>query len=117
MNVVFIQPPKFNEIALQMDPLTPRCNGIPSKAPYLRPPIGLAYIAAYVRETTNANCTIIDAQAEGLSLKETAARAKKADVAIISTSTPSIKRDIALCKAIKECNMGCLLYTSPSPRD
>ncbi|MCD6574388.1 radical SAM protein [Candidatus Aerophobetes bacterium] len=104
MNVVFIQPPKFNERALQMDPLTPRCNGIPSKAPYLRPPIGLAYIAAYVRETTNANCTIIDAQAEGLSLKETAARAIKADIAIISTSTPTIKRDIALCKAIKESN-------------
>lgn len=103
MKIVFIQPPKLKNKVINTEPLLPRCTGIPAKAPYIWPPIGLAYTAAYVSQYTDAKTEILDAQAKGLNLNETAVKVK-GDFAVINMGMPSAERDLKLCNAIKTLN-------------
>ena len=102
MNVLLLNPPKFKKKILSIDPILTRCVGIPSKAPYLWPPIGLAYIAGYVENI--ANTKILDAQAENLDEKKIAKKCKNFDLIVVNSGTLTINRDLKLCKLIKEKN-------------
>jgi len=102
--IFFIQPPRYKGKIFHAEPLLPRCAGIPAKASYLQPPIGLAYTAAYIMRERNVAAQIIDAQAEDLTLEETAEKAKDADFVIISASLPAIESNLELCKQIKTLN-------------
>jgi len=65
MKALFLNPPALSGKNLSIDPILSRCSGVPAKAPYLWPPIGLAYLAAYARKNTNAKISLLDAQARG----------------------------------------------------
>jgi anaerobic magnesium-protoporphyrin IX monomethyl ester cyclase len=102
MKALFLNPPRLNGACVMTDPVLTRCSGVPAKAPYLWPPIGLAYLAAYARENSNAEISMLDAQAEDLDLQETAKRASGYDIVFVNAGTSSIERDLELCRAIKE---------------
>ena len=104
MKALFLNPPALNGKNLSIDPILSRCSGVPAKAPYLWPPIGLAYLAAYAREKTSAKISILDAQALGLSEKETVKKTARQDLVFFNASTPSIERDLGLCSKISENN-------------
>jgi len=102
MNVLLLNPPKFREKILLTDPILTRCTGVPSKSPYIWPPIGLAYIAGYIEDICNVN--ILDSQVENLDGKNVIKRCKDFDLVIINASSTTIERDLKLCKMLKEEN-------------
>ncbi|MEM4662735.1 MAG: radical SAM protein [Candidatus Diapherotrites archaeon] len=102
MQVALIQPPKLKGKNINAEPLLPRCTGVPTKAPYLWPPIGLAYVASYLLQELSISCQILDAQAEDLSPERTAKEAARFDVVILNTSIPAIYRDLEICEMIKK---------------
>ncbi len=102
MNVLLLNPPKFKKRILSTDPILTRCTGIPSKAPYLWPPIGLAYIAGYIGNV--AHVKILDAQAEGLNEESIVKKCNDSDLVIVNVGTTTIDRDLELSKIIKQNN-------------
>jgi anaerobic magnesium-protoporphyrin IX monomethyl ester cyclase len=67
------------------------------------PPLGLAYIAAFLREHGH-RVTIIDAEVEQLNNEQIAQRAKNADLAAITTTAPTYSSALALANRIKQSN-------------
>jgi len=100
MDVLFLNPPRFNGKNLSIDPVLVRCSGVPAKAPYMWPPIGLAYLAAFARENSDAKINILDAQAEGFSEEKTIEAASKYNLVLFNTSTVTSERDLGMCKKI-----------------
>ncbi len=98
MRVLLLNPPKFEGKNILIDPVLTRCCGTHYKAPYLWPPIGLAYIAGCLKGTVDVS--ILDAQAENLSTEQTVRKCEEYDLVVISTSTPTVNRDIKMCKEI-----------------
>ncbi len=103
MKVLLLNPPKFRDKNILIDPIVTRCCGTHYKAPYLWPPIGLAYIAGYLKG--NVDVKIIDAQAEDLSTEQIVRGCKGYNLVLVSTSTPTISRDIKICKEISSDNV------------
>jgi len=99
MKIFLVNPSAYGKL-LSIDPILTRCSGVPAKAPYLWPPIGLAYIASYIREM--ADVKILDAQAESLDDDNIVKRCRGADLVVFSTSTQTINKDLKLCKKIKK---------------
>ncbi|MEM5806804.1 MAG: radical SAM protein [Candidatus Aenigmatarchaeota archaeon] len=99
MKILLLNPPKFKE-NISIDPILTRCTGVPSKAPYLWPPIGLAYIAGYIQEI--ANVKILDAQAENLNVYQIAEKCKNFDLIVFNLGTVTADRDISICEKIKQ---------------
>lgn len=89
--------PSYSKKMLVSDPILTRCSGIPYKAPYMWPPVGLAYIASAIREFSNATVKILDAQVE----KFKPEMAKMYDMVVINTGTPTINDDIKLSETIR----------------
>ncbi len=83
---------------LHVDPVLTRCVGIPAKAPYLWPPMGLAYLAGYVRQRFDVD--FIDAQAEGLSKSHTLRRINH-DIVFINAGMSTIESDLRLAGFIR----------------
>lgn len=92
--------PSYSQRKLSMDPILTRCTGVPSKAPYTWPPIGLAYISSTLREFSNADVKILDAQVDEFEV----GMVNKFDLVVINTGTPTINYDIRLSQKIKELN-------------
>ena len=89
--------PSYSQRKLSMDPILTRCTGVPSKAPYVWPPIGLAYIASALKDS-DVDVKILDAQVDEFDIKMT----NKFDVVVINTGTQTIDYDIRLSQKIKE---------------
>ncbi|MCX6802447.1 MAG: radical SAM protein [Candidatus Diapherotrites archaeon] len=100
MKVLFLNPPAIGGKSIAIDPILSRCSGVPAKAPYLWPPIGLAYLAAYAQKQTRAEISILDAQAEGVDEQETVKKSSGYGLVFFNASTPTIERDVALCNKI-----------------
>ncbi len=98
MKVLFLNPPRMKE-NVYIDPILTRCTGVPAKAPYLLPPIGLAYVAGYVEDM--ADVKILDAQAEDLDISQTARKCKNFDLVVFNFGTVTADRDLKLCEEIK----------------
>jgi radical SAM superfamily enzyme YgiQ (UPF0313 family) len=92
--------PSYSKKKLSTDPILTRCTGVPSKAPYTWPPIGLAYIASAIKELSDADVKIIDARVDGFEI----GMAKDFNLVVINTGTPTINFDIQLSQKIKELN-------------
>ncbi len=67
------------------------------------PPIGLAYIGAFLRDHGH-NVTIIDAEVEQLNNEQIAQQAEKADLAGITTTAPTYNSALVLANLIKQSN-------------
>jgi len=98
MKVLLVNPP--DEKKLFRDSTLSRCVGVSRKAPYLWPPIGLAYIAAYIRDIVDVK--ILDSHAENLSFEESLKRCKDYDLVIINAGMSTMKKDIGFGRKIKE---------------
>lgn len=96
MNILLLNP--YYKKNVFRDPILSRCVGVDSKAPYLWPPIGLAYLASYLKEY---NPKILDAQAEKLSLEQTIQKTRNFDLIIINTAMYTINKDLFLAQKIK----------------
>ena len=92
--------PSYSQRKLLKDPILSRCAGIPLKAPYIYPPIGLAYMASALREFLDVDVKILDAQVDDFDIRIT----NEFDVIVINASTPTINQDIQLSQKIKELN-------------
>jgi len=99
MKILLLNPNHNTKENISIDPILTRCVGIPAKAPYLWPPIGLAYLAAYLRQGFDAE--IIDAQAESLSTGQTLRKINH-DLVFVNAGTPTIEQDISITKEIKK---------------
>jgi radical SAM superfamily enzyme YgiQ (UPF0313 family) len=100
MKTILLNPPKFHNKTLSIDPILTRCAGIPAKAPYLWPPIGLAYLTGFLRENYDVN--MLDAQAENLDMERLVKKCQGYDLIVLNTGTPTIERDKTICKVLKE---------------
>jgi len=69
------------------------------------PPIGLAYIAAFLRKQGH-KVTIIDAEVEQLNNEQIAQQARKADLAGITMTAPTYNSALELANLIKQSNSG-----------
>lgn len=97
---ILLLDPSYSQRKLLKDPVLSRCAGVPLKAPYIYPPIGLAYIASALREFLGVDVKILDAQVDDFDIRMT----NKFDLVVINTSTPTINNDIQLSQKIKELN-------------
>jgi len=97
MKILLLNPSSSKRKILR-DPILTRCTGVPSKAPYVWPPIGLAYIASAIRQFTDVEVKIIDAQMEKFEVD----MAKEFNLVVINTGTPTINFEIKLSQKIKE---------------
>ncbi|MCX6710462.1 MAG: hypothetical protein NTZ02_00025 [Candidatus Woesearchaeota archaeon] len=77
------------------DPLLLRCGGAEKKAPYLLPPIGLAYLAALF--SNNFDVEIADFSLQ----KKSMSYLRGFDCVIVSAGLSSIDEDLFLCRKIK----------------
>lgn len=100
MRILFLNPNRTYEGTLHVDPVLTRCVGIPAKAPYLWPPMGLAYLAGYLRHG-GFGVEFLDAQAENLSNDNVLKRINH-DIVFLNTGTPTIKQDLSLVNKIKQ---------------
>lgn len=94
---ILILNPSYSDKKISIDPILTRCTGIPSKAPYVWPPIGLAYIASAIREFCDVDVKIIDMQVENFVMN----MIKDFDFLVLNAGTPTINKDIELCERIK----------------
>lgn len=94
---ILLLDPSYSQRKLLKDPVLSRCAGVPLKAPYIYPAIGLAYIASALREFSNSDVKILDAQVDEFDIKMT----NGFDMVVINTSTPTINNDIQLSQKIK----------------
>ena len=92
--------PSYSQRKLSTDPILTRCTGVPSKAPYVWPPVGLAYMASALRKFSGVDVEILDAQVSEFDIR----MAKKFDLLVINTGTATINYDIRLSHRIKELN-------------
>lgn len=99
MRVLLLNPPKLFGKNMLTDPIMIRCCGTHYKAPYLWPPIGLAYIAGYLKG--HADVGVMDAQAEDFSVEETVQKCENCNLVLVNTSTPTVRRDVELCRKIR----------------
>lgn len=83
---------------LVIDPIMTRCVGQPVKAPYMFPPIGLAYLAGHIRQRFDVE--LLDAQAEGLSREQVLKRIDH-DLVFVNAGTPTIEHDLSITKDIR----------------
>lgn len=90
--------PSHSQKKLSTDPILTRCTGVPSKAPYIWPPIGLAYVASALRGVSEVE--ILDAQADGFDIGTT----NGFDLVVINAGTPTIDYDIRLSQEIRDLN-------------
>jgi radical SAM superfamily enzyme YgiQ (UPF0313 family) len=97
MKILLLNPNRISRGMLHVDPILTRCVGIPAKAPYLWPPMGLAYLAGYLR--SEFEVTFLDAQAEDLS-EEGIIRRVSHDLVVINTGMPTISQDLELARKI-----------------
>ena len=95
---ILLLDPSYSQRKLLKDPVLSRCAGVPLKAPYIYPPIGLAYIASALREFLDIDVKILDAQVDDFDIEMT----NEFDLVVINTSTPTINNDIRLSQKIKE---------------
>jgi anaerobic magnesium-protoporphyrin IX monomethyl ester cyclase len=101
MRILLLNPNHSTRENLSVDPVLTRCVGIPAKAPYLWPPIGLACLAGHLRQRFDVE--LLDAQAEGLSREQVLERIDH-DLVFVNAGTPTIGQDLSLTRDIK--NMG-----------
>jgi len=97
--VLLLNPPSSLGTVFR-DPVLPRCPGVPSKAPYVWPPIGLGYIASFLEN--DFNVSIIDAQAEGLSFNETLKKASSFDLVFLNCGLLTAVKDIEIASRLRE---------------
>ncbi|MCK4335197.1 MAG: radical SAM protein [Candidatus Aenigmarchaeota archaeon] len=95
---ILLLDPSYSQRKLLKDPVLSRCAGVPLKAPYIYPPIGLAYIASALRDFLGVDVKILDAQVDDFDIEMT----NEFDLVVINTSTPTINNDIRLSQKIKE---------------
>jgi radical SAM superfamily enzyme YgiQ (UPF0313 family) len=82
------------------------------------PPLGICYIASYIREELKLNSDIIDANLEQLSVKEVVEKIvdKKYDVVGISFMTPQADFAFELSKQIKDADDSiCVVHGGTHP--
>ena len=105
-----VPPPPPGLSSVQTDAVMARCAGIYTKADYLVPPLGLAYIAGYLREK-GFPVSILDCPAEKLSsegaLRKLAEQSPRVVITAIGTST--ISSDLAFLRRAKEESRGKLI--------
>lgn len=97
---VLLLNPSYSQRKVSTDPILTRCTGVPSKAPYTWPPVGLAYIASAIRDFSGADVKILDAQVDDFQV----GIAKEFDLIAVNSGTPTINYDIKLCMRLKELN-------------
>jgi anaerobic magnesium-protoporphyrin IX monomethyl ester cyclase len=98
MRILLLNPNRDTKENISIDPVLTRCVGIPAKAPYLWPPIGLASLAGYLIQDFDVE--ILDAQAEKLSTEKTLNRVDH-DIVFINAGTPTIEQDLSIANVIK----------------
>jgi anaerobic magnesium-protoporphyrin IX monomethyl ester cyclase len=98
MRILLLNPNHDTKENISIDPVLTRCVGIPAKAPYLWPPIGLACLAAHLRQSFDVE--ILDAQAEKLSAEQTLDRIDH-DIVFINAGTPTIEQDLSIANTIR----------------
>lgn len=98
MKVLLLNPPDENK--LFRDSTLSRCVGVSRKAPYLWPPIGLAYIAGYIRDIVDVK--ILDCHAENLDSERALEHCNGYEIVIISAGMSTMKKDISFGKKLKE---------------
>ena len=96
MKVLMLNP-SYSERKLSTDPILTRCTGVPSKAPYVWPPIGLAYIASALRKSSGAEVRVIDAQVEKFDTEIF----RGFDLVALNAGTSTIDYDVRLAKKIE----------------
>jgi radical SAM superfamily enzyme YgiQ (UPF0313 family) len=104
---VLLLNPSYSRKNILSDPILTRCAGVPYKAPYLWPPIGLAYIASALREFSDSDVRIIDAQVDKFDIRAT----RDFDLVVINTGTPTINHDIALSGRIRDLKGPKIVFT------
>ncbi|NIO20593.1 MAG: radical SAM protein [Candidatus Aenigmarchaeota archaeon] len=103
---ILLLDPSYSQKKLLKDPLLSRCAGVPLKAPYIYPPIGLAYMASALREFLGVNVKILDAQVDDFDIQ----KVDGFDVVVINTSTPTINHDIRLSHKIKDSSKAKVVF-------
>jgi radical SAM superfamily enzyme YgiQ (UPF0313 family) len=83
----------------------PYGTGAVRKLNICTPPIGLAYIAAFLREHGH-HITIIDAEVEQLNNEQIARRAQTADLVGITTTAPTYRPALEIVRLIKQSENG-----------
>ena len=99
MKILLINPPRFNELIANNPSIIEEERGF-------NPPLGLLYIAAYIKEHTDHEIAIIDSQVQGLdypSLKQRVA-AEKPDIVGITAMTMTLVDVIKTSRIVKEIN-------------
>ncbi|MCX6709862.1 MAG: radical SAM protein [Candidatus Woesearchaeota archaeon] len=86
--------PKSAEFEFR-DPLFLRCGGASKKAPYILPPIGLAYLAAVLSKNFDVEIADLSVQEKSISY------IRSFDCVIVSAGLSSIDEDLSLCRRIK----------------
>lgn len=94
MKVLLINPP-YNEVYSEIK----RVEGV-------NPPIGLAYLAAYLR-ANNIEVEILDAHALQIGLKELETKPVDYDVIGVSSMTPSLDSSLKVLRIVKKINPLC----------
>ena len=96
--IVLVNPPYVN------------FEGIKESAGHIEP-LNLLYLAAYLRENTDCEISILDAEAEGLSYTGIKNKLKKEspDIVGITFLTPTFKHVTKIAEIAKEVNSGCVV--------
>ena len=70
MKIAILNPPAPDAGPVLVDPLVTRCNGIPAKAPYLWPPVGLRFLHNFLEKNLNdkTQVDILDFNGESMSV-------------------------------------------------
>lgn len=99
MRVLLVNPPNYKSI----ESILP--EAIDEERGY-SPPLGIMYVAAYIREHTSHQISLLDCQAEELSYKQIEAEIKKRkpDVVGITTLTFNLIDTLEVAKIVKKVN-------------
>ena len=104
MKVLCLVPPvEEKKLSIQTDAVLARCAGIILKSDYFLPPIGLAYLAASLREWAEIEVDLLDCMVEGLSFDESINRIKdrNPDIIFFVLGTPTFHYTVRLVRRLK----------------
>ena len=105
MKILLVVPPVGEEqLSIQTDAVLARCAGIILKSHYILPPIGLAYLAAALREWSGAQVKVLDCMAEDINPTESISRIaeQSPDVIFFVLGTPTLKFSLDWVNRLKD---------------
>lgn len=102
--LLLVPPAEDKNSSIQTDAVLSRCAGIILKSHYILTPIGLAYLAASLREWAGFQVEILDCMAEDLDWEGAKKRIKSAapDLLFFALGTPTLAYTIRWVSTLKE---------------